>query len=33
MDKALLLRLQKHLSYRRVQARKLEEENRQLHAR
>lgn len=33
MDKALMQRLQKHLNYRKGQARKLEEENRQLHAR
>uniref|UniRef100_A0A383VV39 Uncharacterized protein n=1 Tax=Tetradesmus obliquus TaxID=3088 RepID=A0A383VV39_TETOB len=33
MHKVLMLKLQKHLSYRRSQARKLEEENRQLLAR
>jgi hypothetical protein len=33
MDKTMMLRLKKQLNYRRMQARKLEEENRQLHVR
>jgi hypothetical protein len=33
MDKETIKRLQKHLSYKRIQARKLQQENRQLHAR
>lgn len=33
MEKAMLVRLGKHLGYVKAQARKLEEENRHLHAR
>jgi hypothetical protein len=33
MDEELVKRLQKQLNYRRIQARKLQEENIQLHAR
>jgi hypothetical protein len=33
MDKATLIRLQKHLSYRRLQAKRLQQENSELHAR